>query len=271
MNQLPNQNPSQNQKFKLQELAQAVNLQPETAKKTLLALGGFQVSSEGLTEYISGAFTHQKLVELARAEQLPNNAITALDILTAIARSQGLAPEYVAQRFAENEGMQSEGMPTRIDASRLSEAIAKQGAEIDQILLGADYQRNREWADKAATVSAVNQLDQFFQAKSRIANSGEFQDYVSSIFGTVGRGRLDALGKTNSNGELWIPTMEEYLSTPVLGTVPQTAPSLAASNPNPNLPQLTSTSSSTNSETSGSDSSSKLTPQSGNGFGKSPS
>jgi hypothetical protein len=266
MNQLPNQN----QKLELQKIAAAVNLQPIAVQKTLLILGGFQIFTEGLTEYVSGQFSNQTLVELAASQKLPNDALTAIGIINTIALKKGMMPEEVAEAFVQNEKLTNQEK-LQIDTDRFTDAVAQHATALDQVIMRADFQRNRQWAQSAAVASGVNLIDQLCEAKQELAGNQGFLDYVDSVFGRVGGGRLNALGKTGENGKVWVPTMEEYLSAPVLGATPQVAPSLAASNPTPNLPQLTSTSTSNNSETSGSDSSSKLTPQSGNGFGKSPS
>lgn len=266
-----NLNPTnQNQKFPVQELAAATNLQPQSVKAALTGLGGFQISSEGLTEYVTGTFSSEVLLQLAGNE--PNNAMTAIQIMNAIALKKGLPIEQVAGFLSQTQSeLQSKGtVNSRIDINRLNERIAQQAGVLDQLIGKADQQRTTQWADKAATVSAVNQIDAFFDAKARVANNPNFLAYLDEVFDLLGEGRLEALGK-EENGMLQIPSWEEYLSNPVMTAVPQSqAPALAASNPNPNLKQLasTSTSSTNNSESDGLRSSSQPIQKSGNGFGK---
>lgn len=266
----PNPNQNENQKFSIQELVEATNLQAELIKRALIGLGGFQLSSEGLTEYVSGSFTAPKLIEIIKAEGAPNNALTAVQILNAIASSRGLSIEDVAIAFskAQQVKLESQGVVSGIDTSRLTDKLAQHAGEIDQLLVRADYQRTVDWADKAATLSAVTQIDEFHNAKHRVANNPAFHAYVEEVFGLFGQGRLDALGKMGNDGRMQIPTMQEYLKAPVMNAVP--APALAGSNPNPNLKQLgsTSTSSISNSVNDGSNSSLKPTPKSAEGFAK---
>lgn len=264
---------SQNQKFTIQELVAATNLQAELIKRALTGLGGFQIFSEGLTEYVSGSFTAPKLIEIIQAEGVPNNAMTAVQILNGIASSRGLSIEQVAIAFsqAQQVKLESQGVVGGIDTSRLSDRLAQHAGEIDQLLVRADYQRTVAWADRAATLSAVAQVDEFLGAKHRVANSPAFQDYVEEVFGVLAQGRLDAMGKMGNDGKMQIPVMQDYLKTPVMTAVPQSqSPALAASNPNPNLRQLASTSTSSTSslESDGSKSNSLPTQKSAQGFGK---
>ncbi len=266
MNLNPTSN--QNQRFTLQELALATNLQPQAVKEALLGLTGFQVFSEGLTEYVTGTFSSEVLLQLAGGE--PNNPMTAICIMNAIALKKGLPIEQVAGFLSKAQTeLQSKGTVTsKIDIKRLNERIAQQAGVLDQLIGKADQLRTTQWADKAATMSAVNQVDAFFDAKARVANNPHFLTYLDEVFDLLGEGRLDALGK-EEDGMLQIPSWEEYLGKPVMTTVPQSqAPALAASSPNPNLKQLTSTSSTNNAASSGSENNLKPIPRSPEGFGK---
>jgi hypothetical protein len=216
---------------------------------------------------VTGTFSSEVLLQLAGGEE--NNAMTAIQIMNAISLSKGLPIEQVAAFLAKAETqLQSKGTVTsKIDVGRLNERIRQQAGVLDQLIVKADQQRTTQWADKAAMVSAVNQVDAFLSSKVGVANNPYLLTYLDDVFGLMGDARLEALGK-EENGMLQIPSWEEYLGKPVMTAAPQSqAPALAASNPNPNLKQLqsTSTSSINNVGSTGSESNSKPIPKSGIG------